>query len=114
MRKIFLLLSVILSGCSCLLSQVPPQTIYVDENCEGVIPDYRGIVIASDNCPGLTLEQIPVPGTILSVENPGANVEVIEAQITKEIRLMDGVSKVQRNGYVKVNDGGFTDSIKYR
>ena len=33
---------------------------------------------------------------------------------SNEIRLMDGVSKVQRNGYVKINDNGLTDSIKVR
>ena len=38
----------------------------------------------------------------------------VEEKITNEIRLMDGVSKVQRNGYVKINDNGLTDSIKVR
>jgi len=77
MKQLLLILAVLLTSCSCLLSQVPPQTLYVDQNCEGRIPDYRLIVIASDNCAGLTLEQTPVPGTVLDVGNPGATVEII-------------------------------------
>ena len=38
----------------------------------------------------------------------------VEDKLTNEIRLMDGVSKVQRNGYVKINDNGLTDSVKVR
>lgn len=77
MKNLILILTVLLTSCSCLLSQVPPQTIYVDQNCEGTIPDYRPIVIATDNCAGLTLQQTPVPGTVLDVGNPGATVEII-------------------------------------
>ena len=77
MKKLLFLLPILLCGCSCLLSQIPPQTIYVGENCQGVIPDYRPIVIATDNCEGLTLEQNPLPGTILGVNNPAVDVEIV-------------------------------------
>jgi len=44
------------------------------------------------------------------------NNKVIETKesLKNEIRLMDGVSKVTRGGYVKYNDRGMSDSIKVR
>ena len=77
MKKLLILLAFILSGCSCLLSQVPPQTIYVNENCQVILPDYRDSVIVTENCEGYTLEQTPDPGTILDINSPAIGVEVI-------------------------------------
>jgi len=67
----------------------------------------------------VTLITIAVLGSIygfIKITNNHTNIAIDKSteNLTKEIRLMDGVSKVQRNGYVKVNDGGLTDSIKYR
>jgi len=40
-------------------------------------------------------------------------IPIVEDKLTNEIRLMDGVSKQSRSGYVKYRDNvGFTDSIK--
>jgi len=40
-------------------------------------------------------------------------IPVVEDKLTNEIRLMDGVSKQSRGGYVKYQDSmGFTDSVK--
>lgn len=77
MKKLlgFLLFAVLVS-CTCL-SQIPPQTIYVDQNCEGVLPDYTLVVIAADNCEGLTIHQTPVAGTILTYLNPSLIVEIV-------------------------------------
>ena len=74
MRKLIFLLPFLFCSCACLLSQVPPQTIYVDENCEGVIPDYTLIVIASDNCSPVVLTQEPEPGFVLDVNTPTKDV----------------------------------------
>lgn len=51
---------------------------------------------------------------IATKNNIKAEVENTKASLTEEIRLMDGVSKVTRNGMVKYNDFGLTDSIKVR
>lgn len=76
MKKSLIILSVLfLSGCGCVLSQIPPQTIYADSNCEGVLPDYRGSVVASDNCEEqITILQTPAAGTLLTVNNPAVTV----------------------------------------
>ena len=65
-----------------MLSQVPPQTIYVNENCEGIVPDLSLIAIVLENCEGpLTFIQSPDVGTILTVANPSieATLQVIDA-----------------------------------
>ena len=76
-KLLFLSLVAFLSSCACVLSQVPPQTLYVNQNCEGILPDYRTKVLVSDNCPsGYVLTQTPVPGTVLTVLNPSATVVI--------------------------------------
>lgn len=77
MKIVILILGLLMTSCGCLLSQVPPQTLYVNQNCEGILPDYRTKVIVTDNCPaGTILTQTPVAGTILGVLNPSINVVI--------------------------------------
>ena len=62
---------------------------------------------------------ITVIGTIygfMRIVNREVNTAVKASTDTlrTEIRLMDGISKTTRNGYVKYNDYGLTDSIKIR
>lgn len=76
MKKLLILSLILFTGCKCILSQIPPQTIYVDENCQGTIPDYTLVVTVSDNCPGVLLSQSPTAGTILDVNTPSADVVV--------------------------------------
>ena len=78
MKTTILFLSLLLlSSCGCLLSQIPPQTLYVDTNCEAPLPDYTIQVIASDNCPeGMIINQTPIAGTMLSVAMPAVDVEI--------------------------------------
>lgn len=67
MKKLLFLLSIVLlSSCTCLLSQIPPQYIYINENCEAVLPDYLTKVTATDNCNLASLIQIPEGGSILT------------------------------------------------
>lgn len=66
-----------MTSCGCLLSQVPPQTLYVNQNCEGILPDYRTKVIVTDNCPaGTILTQTPAAGTVLGILNPSVTVVI--------------------------------------
>lgn len=76
MKKLLLLCSIVLLGsCSCLLSQIPPQYLYIsDSTCMAPLPDYRTKVPASDNCGPVTITQDPEPGFILGY--PGARIEV--------------------------------------
>jgi len=74
MKKLLLLLAVILSGCTCVLSQIPPQYIYADVNCSGVLPNYIPSVTVSDNCGAVTVTQIPAAGYVLNSTNQTTNV----------------------------------------
>lgn len=103
MKKIILLLFPLLASCSCLLSQIPPQTIYADQNCEGTLPDYRTRVVASDNCQGeITITQTPVAGTKLTVANPSVNVTLtardafgnISRPVNVSVQLIDTVPPI--------------------
>jgi hypothetical protein len=68
MKKLFVLfvLGFILYGCGCL-AQIPPQYVYVDDECTAIIPDYSNLVVVSDNCELADLTQIPSPGTAITV-----------------------------------------------
>ncbi|MBL4705577.1 MAG: HYR domain-containing protein, partial [Flavobacteriales bacterium] len=39
----------------------------VDGSCNFTLPDYTGLAIAADNCPGVSVSQVPVPGTIVGI-----------------------------------------------
>jgi uncharacterized protein YceK len=64
MKRIFaLFLSVLLlSGCGCVLSQIPPQYIYSAAGCSAPLPDYRLKITATDNCSIASFTQTPAPG----------------------------------------------------
>jgi hypothetical protein len=67
MKKLLFLLSIVLlSSCTCVLSQIPPQYIYINENCQAILPDYLTKVTATDNCVLASLIQIPEGGSILT------------------------------------------------
>ena len=77
MKKIlFLVSTVLLSSCTCLLSQIPPQYIYINESCQATLPDYLTKVTASDNCNLASLIQIPAGGSILTSDNIVTQVEI--------------------------------------
>ncbi len=45
-------------------------TIPLDANCQAAVPDYRGSIVATDNCSTtFTVLQTPIPGTIISGNN---------------------------------------------
>jgi len=67
MKKLFFLLSIILlSSCTCLIGQIPPQTLYVDATCGAALPDYTTRITFTDNCGPVTLDQTPSPGSWLT------------------------------------------------
>lgn len=67
MKKLLFLLSIILlSSCTCLIGQVPPTYLYVDETCGAAMPDLRPRLEWRDNCGIDTVEQTPTPGTWLT------------------------------------------------
>ena len=77
MKKIlFLLSTILLSSCTCMLSQIPAQYSDVGENCEAVLPDYLTKVTATDNCSLASLIQIPQAGTILTASMTVTDVEI--------------------------------------
>jgi hypothetical protein len=72
----FLFASMLLSSCSCLLSQIPPQYIYAGAGCTAPLPDYKTQVIVTGGCTGFTVTQIPEAGTILSASNMKTSVTI--------------------------------------
>lgn len=67
MKKLLFLSLILFSSCKCLISQVPPQYVYIGENCSAILPDYTTKVHATDNCVLASLVQTPAPGTILTL-----------------------------------------------
>lgn len=69
-KVIILLMASLLSSCACMMSQVPPQYLYVDENCGAALPNYLPKLRITDNCGIDTVEQSPSPGSWLTLDNP--------------------------------------------
>jgi hypothetical protein len=69
MKKLFVLLGVlfVLSSCSCLMSQVPPQYLYAGDECGAALPDYLPMLTIADNCGIKSVDQTPSPGSWLTV-----------------------------------------------
>lgn len=84
MKGLLFMMTVLFMSCSCLLSQIPPQYLYCDENCQSILPDYRTEIngkklIIRDNCGIESVNQTPAPGTVVSLNSP----------ITVTIRAID-------------------------
>lgn len=78
---IFLVVMVLFSGCRCLLSQIPPQYIYVDSSCTAELPNYVERVTVSDNCALATVIQTPSPGFLLTSVNRITNVKITATDV---------------------------------
>lgn len=122
MKKILLIVvAAIFTSCSCLLSQVPPQTLYVDANCEARLPDYTLIVTATDNCGDVVLTQLPAPNTLLDVTNPAMEVTVTgtdvfgnRSQLKISVTLIDTVPPILNwpAGQIAMGEKGAIDLYK--
>ena len=64
-RLLGFLIVAALAACTCL-SQIPDQLVYVDQNCEAILPDYTPEVVVYDNCGTEAPAQDPAPGTVLT------------------------------------------------
>lgn len=65
-KAIFLLSVIVMTSCTCIMSQIPPLTLYVDETCGAALPDLTPRVTFTDNCGPVTLDQTPSPGSWLT------------------------------------------------
>jgi subtilisin-like proprotein convertase family protein len=55
------------------------QTLNLNASCQATIPNYTGLATANDNCPGFTVTQSPVVGTLVT----GAGVQVVTLTVTQ-------------------------------
>lgn len=80
MKKVIILLTIVLSGCStCIMSQsIPSQFIYVDETCGAAMPDYLPYFTFTDNCGIDTVWQSPTRGTWLTVPTTNCMIRAID------------------------------------
>jgi uncharacterized protein YceK len=77
MRTFFISLALILlSGCGCILSQIPPQKIYAGASCTATLPNYLTKITASDNCEIVSFTQVPAAGYLLTPTNKVTTVVV--------------------------------------
>lgn len=77
-KLLFLLVVVLLSSCTCMISQIPPQYIYVDESCGAALPDYLPMIIVTDNCQVDTVWQSPTRGSWLTVPTTTVLIRAID------------------------------------
>ena len=77
-KLVFLLVVVLLSSCKCLIGQIPPQYLYVDENCGAAMPDYIPKFTYTDNCGIDTVWQSPTKGTWLTQPVNNAMIRAID------------------------------------
>lgn len=81
MRKLIILftLALLMSGCTCLMSQsIPPQFLYVDETCGAALPDYLPMFTFTDNCAIDTVWQSPTRGSWLTVPTTTVLIRAID------------------------------------
>ncbi len=103
MRKFIVLLALVAfaSSCKCLIAQIPPQYIYVGENCEALLPDYLPMVTVTDNCEVKSVTQEPVAGTVLNANNQQVFVTIRAidvfdnvAEMTFSVKAIDTIPPV--------------------
>lgn len=85
MKKLLIFIGIVaLCSCTCqvAISQVPPQNIFVDANCQAVLPDYTTdeYIVVTDNCGIKSVVQTPAPGYVLSA---------VDQTVTVVIRATD-------------------------
>jgi hypothetical protein len=75
MKKLLFIFAILLSGCSCILGQIPPQYIYSDSSgCTAILPDYRPMLPVRDNCKLASVIQIPAAGYVITADTMIVNV----------------------------------------
>jgi hypothetical protein len=67
MKKLILFLfTALLIGT--VTAQIPRQFVYVNENCEAILPSYLNIFLFDDNCGIAEIKQLPPEGTVVTGE----------------------------------------------
>lgn len=102
MKKLLILLAAIsFTSCKCVLSQVPPQVIYADADCQAQLPNYLEQVVASDNCELFAVTQTPEPGYVLDAQNQIVNVTIRaedvfhnSTEMTFSVTLLDTIPPI--------------------
>ncbi len=100
MKKLLFLLSIILlSSCTCIIGQIPPQYLYVDETCGAAMPDYLTKIRVTDNCEIDTVWQSPTRGTWLTQPANNAMIRAIDrfgnhTDVLFTVNLIDTVPPV--------------------
>ena len=70
MKKLLFFSLIFFSGCTCLMSHVPPQYLQIEDSCAAVLPNYLPLVKISDNCTLASVLQTPAEGFILNSTLP--------------------------------------------
>jgi len=103
-RLLGFLIVAALAACTCL-SQIPDQLVYVDQNCEAIVPDYTPDVVVVDNCDNATIIQVPTPGTTLTSAQPTTQVVITandisgnSASISFNVVLVDTIAPTIQAG----------------
>ena len=102
MKKLLILLvAVAFTSCKCVLSQIPPQVIYADADCQAQLPNYLEQVVASDNCELFAVTQTPEPGYVLDAQNQIVNVTIRaedvfhnSTEVTFSVTLLDTIPPI--------------------
>lgn len=105
MKRLFgFLIVAVFAACTCL-SQIPDQLVYVDQNCEALLPDYTPDVVVVDNCDNASISQSPSPGTVLTSATPVTTVTISaldisgnSASLSFEVILLDTISPTIQPG----------------
>jgi len=115
-RLLGFLIVAVFAACTCL-SQIPDQLVYVDQNCEALLPDYTPDVVVVDNCDNATINQVPSPGITLTSAQPTTQVVITandisgnSASISFNVILVDTIAPTIEAGpglltYDLVNHG---------
>jgi hypothetical protein len=118
MKKLLFLLSIILlSSCTCIIGQIPPQYLYVDETCGAAMPDFLTKIQVTDNCEIDTVWQSPTYGTWLTAPANNAMIRAIDkfgnhTDVLFTVFLLDTVPPVITvDTTMLVNSYGFIDTL---
>jgi hypothetical protein len=100
MKRLLFILSIFFMGCTCI-AQIPPQYVYVGEDCTATLPDYLNQVTVRDNCQLDTIFQTPGVGYILDAVNQNVQVTITardafgnETNMSFEVTAIDTIPPI--------------------
>jgi hypothetical protein len=100
-RGLYLISILILVANTCIFAQDPEETIFVNDQCIAILPDYSNSVIAFDNCTDVVVSQIPEPGIVLTPSETPYNIEITaedayqnKSTITLNLYVLDTIGPI--------------------